>query len=164
MLIRSGSWRYHRIIILTNRFYYPALVEFHRRNSDHIFKCSAQIREGYNTSYSKLNARYIVLHSIHDCATQYSVRVLVGIAFRHCSNYIFILDLTHGCNELGKNICKTRRVTFTFWDLERLKLEFWASDAYTTKLDKYQNVSAFTKRQAIIETRAVPQGPLFTKR
>ena len=37
--------------------------------------------------------------------------------------YIFILDLTPGFNELGKDSCKTRREFFKFWDLVRLILE-----------------------------------------
>ena len=39
------------------------------------------------------------------------------------SNYIFIMDLTSGFNELGKDICKTRRETFQIWDLGRVILE-----------------------------------------
>ena len=42
-----------------------------------------------------------------------------GIACQRCSNYIFILDLTPGSNGLGKDKCKTRRETFTFWELVR---------------------------------------------
>ena len=41
-------------------------------------------------------------------------RTLVGPC-RHCSNYIFILDLTHSFNGLGKDNCKTRRESFMFW-------------------------------------------------
>ena len=33
-------------------------------------------------------------------------------ACRHCSNYIFILDLTPGFNGLNKDNCKTKRETF----------------------------------------------------
>ena len=39
---------------------------------------------------------------------------------RRCSNYIFIPDLTHGFNGLGKENCKTGRETSVFWDLTRL--------------------------------------------
>ena len=35
----------------------------------------------------------------------------------HCSNYIFILDLTSGFNGLDKDNCKTKWETFQFWDL-----------------------------------------------
>ena len=42
---------------------------------------------------------------------------------RHCSNYIFILDLTPDFIGLGKDNCKTRRETFKFGDLVRLILE-----------------------------------------
>ena len=55
----------------------------------------------------------------------WSVRCSKSIACRRCSNYIFILDLTHGFNRLGKDNCKTRRETFEFWDLVRLILEIW---------------------------------------
>ena len=44
-------------------------------------------------------------------------------ACRRCSNYIFILDLTHGFIGLGKYNCKTRREAFKFGDLARLILE-----------------------------------------
>ena len=44
-----------------------------------------------------------------------------------CSNYIFMLALTPGFNELGKENCKTRRETFKFWDLMKLILEVWQS-------------------------------------
>ena len=38
-------------------------------------------------------------------------------AYRRCSNYIFILDLTPGFNGLGKGNCKTQREPFKFGDL-----------------------------------------------
>ena len=46
-----------------------------------------------------------------------------SIACRRCSNYIFILDLTHSFNGLGKDNFKTRRESFNFWDLVQLILE-----------------------------------------
>ena len=39
--------------------------------------------------------------------------------------YILILDLTRGFSGLGKDNCKTRRVTFQFWDLVHLILQVW---------------------------------------
>ena len=47
------------------------------------------------------------------------------ISCRRCSNYIFILELIHGFNRLGKDNCKTRRETSKFWDLVPLILEIW---------------------------------------
>ena len=47
----------------------------------------------------------------------WSLRCSWSIACRHCSNYIIILYLTPGFNRLGKDKCKTRRESFTFWDL-----------------------------------------------
>ena len=41
-----------------------------------------------------------------------SFRCICSIAYRLCSNYIFILDLTPGFNGLGKNKYKTRREIF----------------------------------------------------
>ena len=35
-----------------------------------------------------------------------------SIPCRRCSNYIFILNLTHGFSRLGRDNCKTRRETF----------------------------------------------------
>ena len=55
----------------------------------------------------------------------WSLRCSWSIACRRCSNYIFILDLTHGFNWLGKDNCKIRRETFKFWDLMFLILEIW---------------------------------------
>ena len=49
-----------------------------------------------------------------------SLRCSWSIASRHCYNYIFILDLTHGFIGLGKDNCETRRETFKFGDLVRL--------------------------------------------
>ena len=47
------------------------------------------------------------------------------MAFRRCSNYIFILDLTPFFNKLDKDKCKARRETLKFWDLVQLLLEIW---------------------------------------
>ena len=55
----------------------------------------------------------------------WSLRCSWSIAWRRCSNYIFILDLTPGFNGLGKDYCETRRETFKFWDLVRLIFEVW---------------------------------------
>ena len=58
-------------------------------------------------------------------------RTLVGnkicwsLRCRRCSNYIFILDLTHGPNRLGKVNSKTRPEIFKFRDLVWLMLEVW---------------------------------------
>ena len=53
----------------------------------------------------------------------YSVRCSWSIACRRCSNYIFIICLTPGCNGLDKDNCKMRRETLSFCDLIRLILE-----------------------------------------
>ena len=50
---------------------------------------------------------------------------VVGAVPVGCSNYIFILDLTHAFNGLGKDNCKTRWETFKFWDLVWLILQVW---------------------------------------
>ena len=47
------------------------------------------------------------------------------MACRRCSNYIFILYLTPGFNELGKDKRKARRETFKFRDFVKLILEIW---------------------------------------
>ena len=46
----------------------------------------------------------------------WSLRCSWSIACRHCSNYIFILDLTPGFNTLRKDNCKPRPEAFKFWD------------------------------------------------
>ena len=43
-----------------------------------------------------------------------------SIACWRCSNYIFIRDLTHSFNGLGKDNCKTRWESFKFGDLGHL--------------------------------------------
>ena len=62
------------------------------------------------------------LHGQLNC---WSLRCSWVIACRRCSNYIFILNLIHGFNRLGKDNCKTRRETFKFWDLVPLILEIY---------------------------------------
>ena len=53
----------------------------------------------------------------------WSLRCSWSIACRHCSNYIFILDLTPGFNGLGKGNGKMRWETFKFWDFVCLILK-----------------------------------------
>ena len=53
----------------------------------------------------------------------WSLRCSWSIACWHCSNYIFILNLTPGFNGLAKGNCKTRRQSFKFLDLVHLILE-----------------------------------------
>ena len=53
----------------------------------------------------------------------WSLRRSWSIACRPCSNYIFILDLIHGFNRLGKDNFKTERESLKFWDLVWLILE-----------------------------------------
>ena len=50
----------------------------------------------------------------------WSLRCSWSIASRHCSNYIFILDLTPGFNGLGKDNYNKRWNIFKFWDLASL--------------------------------------------
>ena len=50
----------------------------------------------------------------------WSLRCSWSIACRHCSHYIFILNLTPGFNELGKDNCKTRQESFKFCYLVHL--------------------------------------------
>ena len=48
----------------------------------------------------------------------WSLRSSWSIAYRRCSNYIFILDITPGFNGLGKDNHKTRRETSKFLGFE----------------------------------------------
>ena len=54
-----------------------------------------------------------------------SVKCGRSIACRCCSIYIFFLELTPGCNALGKDSYMTRRETFQFRDFVWLILEVW---------------------------------------
>ena len=58
----------------------------------------------------------------------WSLRCSWSIACRHCSNYIFIVNLTPGFNRLHKDNCKMRWETFKFWDLVWLILQIWLSN------------------------------------
>ena len=55
----------------------------------------------------------------------WSLRCSWSSADRRCSNYIFILNLTHGFNRLGEDNCKTRQEACKFWDLMCLISEIW---------------------------------------
>ena len=48
-----------------------------------------------------------------------------SIACRRCSDYIFILDLTHGFNGMGKDNCEARLETFNLSAMVRLILGIW---------------------------------------
>ena len=66
-----------------------------------------------------------IRHAFVGNLSYWSLRCSWNIACWHCSNYIFILDLTHGFYIVNKGNCKTRRETFKFWDSVQLILEFW---------------------------------------
>ena len=53
----------------------------------------------------------------------WSLRCSWSIAYRHCSNYIFILHLILGSNILHKSNYKSRREIFKLWGLVHLILE-----------------------------------------
>ena len=55
----------------------------------------------------------------------WSLRCSCSISCQHCSNYIFILDLSPGFYGLDKDNCKTRWETFKFCNLVQLILEVW---------------------------------------
>ena len=48
---------------------------------------------------------------------------VVGVS--RCSNHIFIVAVTPDFNRMHKYNCKTRRETFTFWDLMRHMSKSW---------------------------------------
>ena len=52
-----------------------------------------------------------------------SLRCSWSIACRHCSNYIFMIDLTPGCKWLGKDNGNMRQESFQLWDYVRLILK-----------------------------------------
>ena len=71
------------------------------------------------------NEIYRQTSNISPTQSAISLRCSWSIAYRRCSNNIFILDLTPGFNGLGKDNCKARRETFELGDLMRLILEVW---------------------------------------
>ena len=74
----------------------------------------------------------------------WSLRCSWSIACRRCSNYIFILNWTHGFNRLGKDNCKTRGETFKFWDSGCL---IWDTLRYIVVLLTHFSASASTSRR-----------------
>ena len=73
-----------------------------------------------------------------------------SIAWRHCSDYIFILNLISGFNGFSKDNCKTRRETLKLGDLVWLILEVWwysaaggfmVSNAVQSQMPKYNMTS-----------------------
>ena len=65
----------------------------------------------YTPSYLQYKAHF---SRQKDC---WSLRCSWSSACRHCSNYIFIFDLTSGFNWLARDKWKTRRETFKFGDM-----------------------------------------------
>ena len=87
----------------------------------------------------------------------WSLRWSWSIACRRSSNYIFILDLTPGCNGLGKGSCKIRRETLKFVDLVRHILEVWLY----TLLPHFPFLSLYPSRQSA-HVLPVPQRTQFS--
>ena len=91
----------------------------------------------------------------------WSLRCSTSIAYRRCSNYIFILHLTFGFNILCKDNRKRRWESLKFWDLVHLILQILlyiqleihkgvftmgASDVLVLKL-KHQAISTHSANQ-----------------
>ena len=64
------------------------------------------------------------------------------------SHYILILDLTHGCNALDKDNCKTRRETLKSWDLVPLILKVWRFILWSYISELYPNSAFLTSDEA----------------
>ena len=76
----------------------------------------------------KKETTLITIKSLSHLSRQWncwSLRCSWSITCRRCSNYIFILDLTHGFNMMHRDNCTTRREAFKFGDLVWLILEIW---------------------------------------
>ena len=86
-----------------------------------------QILKKRNTPSNVVAISSKLWYKAHFCGQLHcsSLRCSWSIACQHCSNYIFILNLTHGFNRLGKDNCKTRQETFKIWDLLCLILKIW---------------------------------------
>ena len=79
------------------------------------------------------------------------------MACPRCSNYILILDLTHGFNELGKDNCKMRRKTFKFLELVRLILEVWRYPFCANKQTTNNTASINTVRHGEGQIKSIKQ-------
>ena len=64
------------------------------------------------------------------------------MACQHCSNYIFILNLTPGFNGLAEGNCKTRWQSLKFSDLVLLTLEISQYFLGVTMLDDEHSMLA----------------------
>ena len=97
----------------------PEALQVSRRRHHAAWTAAAQCLPTDRGNYCKTSdiGRTLVGNNIVDYTD--------GVVLWRCSNYIFILDSTHGFNGLGEANCKTRRTTFKFWDLVRLMLEVW---------------------------------------
>ena len=81
----------------------------------------------YIISYLKIRLKFYQTSNVRDTSINnklFDHSDVVG-ARRRGSNYICILDLTPGFNELGNHSRKTRQETFKRCDLVRLILEVW---------------------------------------
>ena len=78
-----------------------------------------------STNWCKIDIPSSLLYKTHlsrqwNC---WSLRCSWSIAYRRCSNYISILNLTPCFNGLDKDDCKTRWESFKYWNLARLILD-----------------------------------------
>ena len=79
-----------------------------------------QIRNANFCRYVRSKLQY----KSHLCNIKFVDHSDVVGAWRRCSNYIFIIDLTPGFNGLDKDNYKSRQHTFKFRDLVRLMSKF----------------------------------------
>ena len=68
----------------------------------------------------------------------WSLRCSWSIAWRRCSNYIFILNLTPGINGWSEDNCKRIQETFKFWDLVRLNMSYTSVPNYCQSVSPKQ--------------------------
>ena len=113
-------------------------------------------RQRRNPSQTWLTYRHIsnISRTFSRQLNAWSLRCSWSIAWRRCSIYIFILDLTPSFNGLGKDNCKTRGETIKFWDLVRLILE----TSWYIELDVFPSWTVWTETHVALGVQFYQQG------
>ena len=91
-----------------------------------------------------------------------TLRCTWSIAYRRCSNYIFILNLTSGFKGFGKDNRKTLQESFKCWDSVPLILETWRYIPlpYISECTKVEALEAATLHPAELLNITAQKGTL----
>ena len=85
------------------------------------------------------------------------------VACWHCSNYIFIVDLTPGFNGLGKDQCQTRWETFKFCNLVQIISEVYMKMHYIIQ-DSFREQNPLCWTLCWKAVQSIVESPINTMR